>query len=138
MRITQDICRIAYYFCFMMKKTFLTPIHKELPELKIIRKRIPLNENEDIRFEMQMDLKTMQNTFKTLCANLPIYKGNLIISGCTANNKKITLDVVRSTNGLQNDFMANKNSQTRWAWCFTQLTENNFKSLYFQLAKELN
>ena len=88
--------------------TVLKPIHKELPQLKIIRKRIPLNENENIRFEMRMDLKTMQNTFKKLCANLPSYKGNLIIFGCT-NNQKIILDIVRSTNELRNDFKANKN-----------------------------
>ena len=91
-----------------MKKTVLTPIHKELPELKIIRKRIPLNENEAIRFEMRMELKTMQNTFKKLCTNLPYYEGNLIIFGCT-NKQKIILDVVRSTSGLRNDFKANKN-----------------------------
>ena len=115
--------------------TVLKPIHKEFPELKIIRKRIPLNENEDIRFEMRMDTITMHNTFKKLCANLPSYQGNLIIFGCT-NNKKIILDIVRSTNELRNDFKANKNSQTRWSWCLEQLTENNFKSLYFQLAKE--
>ena len=120
-----------------MQKTILKPLHKELPELKIIRKRIPLTENEDIRFEMRIDLKTMQNTFKTLCTNLPSYKGNLIIFGCT-NNQKMVLDIVRSKSELRNDFKASKNSQTRWAWCLEQLIENNYKSLYFQLATELN
>ena len=116
--------------------TVLKPIQKNLPELKIIKKRVSLKENESTHFEMQMDLKTMQNTFKNLCANLPSYLGNLIIFAST-NSQKIILDIIHSTNELRNDFKANKNTITRWCRDLEHHTTNNFNSLSFQIAKEL-